>query len=535
MGDKFRQINRRQFKKFVAGGLLSPWVSRASQAFSTVAPESSNVFSLGVASGDPTATGFIIWTRLDPNFIQGGAPLNFQVASDKDFFNIVVNGTIEPEDIREDRDYTIKVDLDGHLRPSRVFYYRYEYGGAFSAIGRGRTLPEADAALNHLNLGVFSCQDLSSGRYTAFRHLVETDKADYVVHLGDFIYEKCFQDTCSKEIGRLPSGLSVARDLQDFRHLYRTYRKDKDLQNAMRQFTWMMIWDDHETANDCYWDYENDTMAAPNHPFSTELEGAEKAAYFNQLKLDAQKAWNEYTPTRPKLSPEGTHPHENLTIYRDFKFGKLGYFCMTDSRTYRTKPELQNGFMLGNSQSQWLKESFENSRATWKILGNETFFSPFGVNVLGRPTRKFNTDAWDGYVEERQELLDFWVEKEMKNLVILTGDMHSSVRSKVMHRGVHLGWEYMVPAVSSKPAIQFLRKKLKKFFPQKDFWKNPESFIIKNLNRHIKFFDARRNGYGLLSLSCTASEMRYYAVDSTNPDNYDQTEVIHRFSCPSQM
>ena len=94
-----------------------------------------------------------------------------------------------------------------------------------------------------------------------------TTQVDFVVHLGDFIYETTgdteFQGGNLEERAfKLSSEWYDRKRLQDYRELYRKYRSDRNLQEAMAAHTWIMVPDDHECANDFFWDYETQTPDA---------------------------------------------------------------------------------------------------------------------------------------------------------------------------------------------------------------------------------------------------------------------------------
>ena len=108
-------------------------------------------------------------------------------------------------------------------------------------------------------MGVITCQDYTNGYYGALEQLSQDD-VDFVVHLGDFIYETSGDPRFQRQpfedrTFSLPSGGEAALNLEDYRFLYRLYRSDAFLQKLLEQHTLIAIWDDHETANDCYWDY----------------------------------------------------------------------------------------------------------------------------------------------------------------------------------------------------------------------------------------------------------------------------------------
>jgi phosphodiesterase/alkaline phosphatase D-like protein len=104
-------------------------------------------FTLGVASGDPVADGFVLWTRLAPDPLNGGGmppeavPVRWEVARDPRFLDIVGRGhTLAVSELG----HSVHVDVTG-LEPDRWYYYRFIAGGEVSPIGRTRTFPPIGA------------------------------------------------------------------------------------------------------------------------------------------------------------------------------------------------------------------------------------------------------------------------------------------------------------------------------------------------------------------------------------------------------
>ena len=188
------------------------------------------VFSWGVASGDPAPDGVILWTRV-PASPTGPVGVRWRVAADPALRDVVVTGVASAAAAA---DWTVKVRIrDPALRPYTTYWYAFDALGATSRTGRFRTLPDPAASVEHLRLGYVSCQDFTSGRFHALRLLADTD-VDYVLHLGDYIYESV-SDPQFQRRGpsdrrlHLPGGGSRAETLGDYRWLYRTYRRDPDL------------------------------------------------------------------------------------------------------------------------------------------------------------------------------------------------------------------------------------------------------------------------------------------------------------------
>ena len=509
------------------------------------------VFSLSIASGDPSPTGVILWTRIDPRVWAAGENLSFEVALDPEFKQGLIQGMVEGNNIQPDRDYTVKIDLDGRLSPNRSYYYRFIYRNTASRIGRCRTLPQATESVSRMKFAVVTCQDFKNGYYGAFSHLAQESDVDFVIHLGDFIYETG-SDTSEGGVPFpdrqivLPSGQSAAIGLTDYRHLYRTYRADPFLQHALERYTWINIWDDHETANDSYWDYARDTLGAPDHPLAND------AARLRQLKLDSQRAWTEYLPARVTINNQATHPHQYLQIYRKFRFGNLLELFMTDQRTYRSshpcgegrfvdryaspgcgKQSDSNRTMLGRTQRDWLVQGVIGSNALWKVWGNEVFQAPLRLTQTARSVY-INLDSWDGYTDERSYIARQFKQAAVRNLIVLTGDLHTSLASllKINYtidplnilQSNMVGVEFMTPAVTSA--------NLGQFFDIPGLSLDFSELAVKLTNPHIRFFDSSHWGYSTVEFNNQHCEYTVFDIDKAENNASARKRVRKRLRVP---
>ena len=540
------KISRRDFLR-VAGvsalGLTTPYVllpHRVALAdwLGVLNPNqtSADVFGLSVASGDPTASGVILWTRVNAEQWQENKSLLFEVALDEAFSQVVKQGTIPGAAFGPDRDYTVKVDLDGRLEADTTYYYRFGYRGTISRIGRCRTLPAPNADLASLTLGLVNCQHFGQGYYPAYYHLAQLP-IDFVLHLGDYVYETDTLDSPYPDRQfSLPSGNPVVYTLEDYRFLYRTYHSDPYIQLAHERFTFINIWDDHETANDCYWDYATDSAGIPDHPLA---EAAPEVR--NQLKLAAMQAWSEYIPARPAVNPDATHPHDYLTIYRSFRFGNLVDLFMTDERTYRTPPPCGLNFigqryatlgceaqtdpantMLGFTQRDQLLNGLLGSNALWKAWGNEVFLGPLKAKRPAGSLDKglhYTLDAWSGYEYERAAIASALKQANLKNLIVLTGDLHAFL-------GAYFKLDYTTDPFNTNPAnlvgVEFMTPSI-----SSSTWNDelediigirvPGS-VVRLMNPHIRFFDGDLAGYTTVTFSPEDCIYAAYSVDRTQPD-----------------
>lgn len=540
-------INRRRFIQGLGISLLTPYtLTNKSHAapyanftplvtqFSGLSTDSQSVFDLSVASGDPTDSGVILWTHIKADAFDGISTLYFEVAEDSNFNNITLQGAVNASDFDHRRDHTVNIDLNGELESERTYYYRFVYANTVSRTGRCKTLPSKQSDVSKLKFAVLTCQDYTTGNFNAFYHLAD-EELDFVIHLGDFIYEydrySGFEEQCIRTM-QLPSQQKMAVDLEDFRYLYRTYRSDPNLQRAMEQHTFIITWDDHETADNCYWDYEKQTMRAPYHPFKDNDER------MKQLRSDAQKAWIEYVPARVEVNENADSPLDYLTLYRSFKAGNFLELFMTDSRTYRTKQPCRDESawdnywctdyknssqtMLGEAQRNWLINGLVGSNAKWKFWGNQTLLAQLALTVLGQEVAFANYDAWDGYQNERDQIMRAVKENDVSNFVVLTGDMHTTLASylKVNYGNINnwdysnlVGLELMTPSVSSPNLSDSIANGAQ---INQDLGALLNSGAQVN-NPHIKHFSGSVYGYSIVELKDNDLEWQVYHIDKLRP------------------
>ncbi|WP_444946831.1 alkaline phosphatase D family protein [Microbulbifer sp. VTAC004] len=553
-------VSRRTFVQAMGLALLTPFTVRSlaasnsetyarfnlgSSPFNSEIDNDGLVFDLSVASGDPSQTGVVLWTHINPAAYVSGQTLYIDVALDEGFTQPILSAEVSADDITADRDYTVNIDLEGYLSPNQRYYYRFKYGNLCSRTGRCHTLPTG--SLESIKMAVVTCQDYTTGYYNAYSHLADED-VHCVLHLGDFIYEYAeyegFEDSIVHSLA-LPSGGSVAMNLEDYRHIYKEYRKDKNLQRAMEMHSFIITWDDHETADNAYWDYDRDTLGVPSHPYQT---GNNNPDQLRQLRRDAQQAWIEYVPARVKVNEAASHAFDYLQIYRSFQFGDLVDLYMTDSRTYRTKEPCKDGTawenywctdyenesqtMLGKTQRDWLIDGIVNSSARWKVWGNQTLLAQLAGTALGRPLVFANYDAWDGYQWEREKILSSIKDSSIDNFVVLTGDLHSSITSylKVNFNNINnwnydnlVGVELMTPSISSPNMNDTVEKGI-------DVGSVFTSLLnggVQLNNPHIKDFVSNIYGYAVIEFNHSELNWTVYNIDKKS-DNPSAAKKIYK-------
>lgn len=399
-------------------GLNAVEVSAAAPKFS------SYPFTLGVASGDPLADSIVLWTRLAPDPLNGGGmpnqpvPVKWELAEDEDFHRIVKRGT---EIARPELAHSVHVDVKG-LKPGRIYYYRFKSGHELSPVGKTKTLPSANAEVASMTFAFASCQQYEHGYFTAYEHMVK-EQLDFVVHLGDYIYEYGPNEYVAASGNVRTHSSAEIQTLQDYRNRHAQYRSDANLKSAHAAFPWIVTWDDHEVENN----YAN---VIPEKGQSVEA--------FIQRRAAAYQAYYEHMPLRQTSLPHGT----DMRLYRDFSYGKLASFQVLDTRQYRddqangdgTKPQTPESLdpkrtLLGIEQEKWLFTNLEKSACHWNVLAQQIFFAPRKFGTAAKPT--YSMDAWDGYTANRQRVIDFIEKKKLDNVIVLTGDVHANWASNL--------------------------------------------------------------------------------------------------------
>jgi len=475
-------------------------------------------FYHGVASGDPLPGGFIIWTRVtlpeNQKPRRGPLPVQWQVARDPEMTQIVRRGTVLTSD---KRDFTVKVDVRG-LPAGSTYYYRFVALGTNSMIGKTKTAPRG--GVEQLKFAVVSCSNYEWGYFSGYDRIAERTDLDAVIHLGDYFYEYADNASYSSPVIRDERVLFPAHEtvtLQDYRTRLATYRLDPNLRRAHQQHPFIVIWDDHESANDGW------TGGAENHDPAT--EGDWKAR-----KAASKKAYFEWMPIR----------ENSAGVSRSLSYGSLMELIMLDTRLEGrdeqindvTSPALYapDRTLLGESQKMWLKDELASSKATWKILGNQVIFSEFNIGFAAALDPSFTPEAlestfldiWDGYPAERSELVNFIATEDIGNVVFLTGDFHSSFAFDVVDPA--FGNPFYNPATGAGAvAVEFATPSLSaaNFDENLDPGTSAllESFINQplptpfgpiNFNPHMKYVDLDRHGYFVLSVTPEAVQADYY-------------------------
>ena len=555
-----REMIQKALAGFGAAGLPVGLTACGSDDDQNGPPVAKVQFLHGVASGDPQQNRVIIWTRITPEDESLRLELAWEVSQDEQFKTLVSSGKVQTSSAV---DFTVNVDAAG-LKPAQRYFYRFKFGNAVSAVGQTKTLP---ASAEQVSFAVCSCANYPAGYFHVYKEMAKQN-VDAVLHLGDYIYEYGqggYATENAQALGRTlaPDNNKELLNLADYRKRYALYRLDADLQAAHQRHPFIVIWDDHELANDAWRD------GADNHQ---QDEGD-----FYARKTAALQAYFEWMPIRPKSA------NDHLNIYRQFDFGNLVQLNMLDTRILARSEQLQykdyltaDGLdaqkfgddlyskartMLGPEQLGWLHDSLAKSSAKWNVLGQQVLMSRMWIpaeillmlekvqsgqagpsdllaikqmiaelsaikiqqlTAPGTLTEEqlkrintaapYNLDAWDGYAYER-EVLYGACKALKKKVVVLAGDTHNAWHSALHDKdGAQIGIELAASSVSSPGLEKYLQ------ISDADLHQFEQAFSL--LIDELKYCNLNQRGYLKVSFDAQQVKSEWIFVDTVQQKAY---------------
>jgi len=330
--------------------------------------ECRDCYPQGVASGDPTADGVILWTRRPPTNEGSASRLLLEIASDEQFRHVV---STAHANVSAATDWTCRVLVAG-LPPAREYWYRFtdEHGNG-SRVGRTLTTP-TPSDRRPVQFAFVSCQNNQLGACNAYRRMIwederraPADRLSFVLHLGDFVYEvvwypedrpqgyyaRRIRDIVRYAHGEQHNDFHVPTTVDDYRALYRAYLLDPDLQDARARWPFVPVPDNHEFSWKGWQSQES---------FGTTLPAETR-------KVAANQAWFEYQPARvvrpgapnanefraPRVTdaplrqiddhglgvdPDNLAAIRSLRVYRTLRLGANAEMILTDNRSFRSEP-----------------------------------------------------------------------------------------------------------------------------------------------------------------------------------------------------
>jgi VCBS repeat-containing protein len=408
-----------------------------------------------VAAGDPTTNRVTLWTRTydtsDTSRRTGiTEAVTVQVATDAAFNTIVF--TADGQTSAADHDYTVKIDATG-LQADTTFYYRYKTkAGELSSTGtfKSAQLASSDGAVHIGHSG-----DID-GLMRPYPLMVDlaAQKFDAFIFNGDTMYE-----TLSTGSPATPStrdaaiGVVTQQALLDAYHRKYlenllptstgTYSGLKDFFAAQANFT---TWDNHELGNKAYIN-----GGAPATLYNSSANGSSVVAndvnttsqYINDLVTfdTLQQAFLDYQPIRtPEVINAPGDPRSNgeLKLYGTQQYGQNAQIFNLDTRTFRdvrlnkavggddtgARADNPDRTVLGATQKAWLKQALLDAKTagvTWKFINITDPIDMIGGYDSGLDGGK---SWWGGYRAERNELLKFIDDNNIKNVIFLASDDH---------------------------------------------------------------------------------------------------------------
>ncbi|MER7245635.1 alkaline phosphatase D family protein [Kribbella sp. NPDC000426] len=381
------------------------------------------LFTLGVASGDPLPDAVVIWTRLAPGPLEpfGGmddraVDVEWQVAEDESFRRVVRRGTAHA---RPEYAHTVHVDVRG-LRPWRHYFYRFRAAGQLSPVGRTRTAP-APSDEPAVSMAVASCQAFYDGFYTAYQDVVRRDH-DVVLFLGDYIYEVGVGPTAG--VRNQPVPVDFAGEiftLDEYRARYALHKTDPDLQAAHAAAPWIVTLDDHEVEGNWAGYVSEDGL--PHDDFLVR-------------RANGFRAYWEHMPLRLDQSPDGP----SIRLHRHLRYGRTADLSVLDTRQFRDDQTSTGGWLppdavstdpartiTGDAQERWLLDSLGRSTSRWNVVAQQVAMAQLDRKT--GPELELPMDTWNGYTASRDRVLSGVRDRDVRNFVVLTGDLHRSVAS----------------------------------------------------------------------------------------------------------
>ena len=234
--------------------------------------------------------------------------------------------------------------------------------------GRFRTFPQGAASFK---LAFASCGDPRDPDQRGFDAILEEQPLVFV-HMGDLHYS----DTNST-------------NLEDYRSNYDRVLKNPNEGALYRGVPIAYMWDDHDFVGD------NGT-------------GADLGA------ATARAVYREYVPHYPINAPGGS-------VAQAFTVGRVR-IIMTDLRSAsmsQNAPETAAKTRMGVGQKAWFKQELIAARdADYPLILWVSTTPWIDPPALG-------SDTWAGYATERTEIANFLRDNSIKNIVVLSGDLHA--------------------------------------------------------------------------------------------------------------
>lgn len=538
------RITRRQAVLGVSSTLLLP--TACTHTPSGTARYSSPTFAHGVSSGDPDTTSVVVWTRVSG--ARDPVTVDWYVATDTEMLDVVSHGQFTTD---AQRDYTVKQVVDG-LAPGQSYFYQFVVNNMPSPLGRTKTLPVGH--LERLVLAVATCSNYPFGYFNAYEAIANDDEVDVVVHLGDYIYEYRarggYGGATGRRLGRNHKPGHETVSLEDYRIRHAQYKGDPESIAMHARHPLIVIWDDHESANNPWME------GAANHQLNDGDWFARRAA--------SMQAFYEWMPVRDP-GPGGSWER----YWRHFKFADLASLITLESRhTGRSKQYTwgnlddfanareANAFydtnvgaphrnMLSAEMQGFLKSELAESAKSgrrWRIIGNQSimaarrspkldtpFFQDLRMDLptlsrgtldnftqLGELEVPWDLDAWDGYPAARQRFYELANDAGVNDLLVISGDSHSYWANSLYDaNGVSMGVELGATGITSPRSLLNLGA------PALARWDE----LVAAENKEVVWAEGRYRGFIRLDITHAGVHADFVTVTDIETRDYETRSV----------
>ena len=503
-----RTLPRREFLRLLATTVGGAAVIGALPGGRALAGLAEAAFPDGVKSGDPRHDAGVLWTRVEPPPGGGPATVLWSVAEDPALEQVVRGGTATADAASG---HAVKVAVDG-LLPDRWYHYRFEHGGAVSAVGRLRTAPAPGARPDRLRYAFASCQQRNDSFYVAHRAIAQ-EGVDFLLHLGDYVY--------------VSDGGTLTLD--DYRGVYRLFHSNPLLQELHAAVPLVAVWDDGEFYN-----------------------GVDATGPPKRLAA-ARTAWFEHMPVpRP----------DDDRIYRTLRWGRLAALHLLDTRQYRdpevpansrfanlidaqdtSLPPCDQMFArgrttLGARQRRWLKRRLARTRATWRLIGSSYDMAPWKLVDRDTPELRkedpqlqrnggvyVSNEAWDDYQHERRELMRFIARNRLRNVVVCSGHTHFYKASEIMPdfddaKSPVTAMEFVTGSLTADPDPRTIASE--------DLLHFAEYLMLDANAPYLKQVDLLNQGYALVDVTPEEVVVAFRVLDTFDPDAVASTFASFR-------
>ena len=547
-----RKLTRREALIGVSSTLLLP--AACSKPRDAPDAASDAAYLHGIASGDPDTTSVVIWTRVS-NAV-GQIDVEWRVATDGNFQYVVARGQYRTD---ASRDYTVKVDVDD-LSPGHEYFYQFDVDGIRSPAGQTKTLPVGH--VDRLALAVVTCSNYPFGYFNGYEVIANDPTIDFVMHLGDYIYEygrDGYGGETGRRIGRDHEPPHEALTLVDYRQRHAQYKTDPGSKAMHARHPLIVIWDDHESANNPW------MGGAQNHQDGEGDWGARRA--------QSLQAFFEWLPVRDPQS--GSTRQE---YWRHYKFGDLASLITIESRHTGRSKQININNYLGDINSKADAQEFINTvvgapnrkllsgemehfladelgesvRANrrWRVIGNQSVMArrtapdlndPFFATLrndladdatnmlddltrLGRLGLPVYLDSWNGYPEARESFYQICKDAGARNLLVLAGDSHSFWQNALYDAaGESMGLELGSTGITSPRSLLELGQAGLRHFDELNAASNEE----------VVWIEGRYRGFIRLEIDHDSAHADFVTVTNVESRNYN-TQIVHSVDVENQ-